>query len=197
MTALDVSTRDRRALILGGVVMLAVIALARGVPAVAQRYAAVRERASLATQRADRAQRAVRNASRTQAALRQVRAELATYDSALIQGNTPDGAAAELMQLVTEAAAAGDARVGSIQVAADTTGPRTTLAPVTARVTMSGDLMAVATMLQTLEAGPELLSVRELHISQSQMVRGQQVEVLQADLLVEGRYRRSREGAER
>jgi len=191
MTASDFSARDRRALIIGATTVLLVIAMARGAPALLKRYVAVRDGAALASQRAARAEWAVRNASRTRATLRQVRAELAGYDSALVQGNTPDDAAAALMQIVNEAAAVADARIGSVQLSADTVGTRTALSRVSARVSVGGDLMAVAILLQTLEAGPQLLAVRELHVSQSPSASRRQVEVLQADLLVEGLYRRT------
>ena len=191
MTASDSSARDRRALLIGATTVLLVIAMARGAPALVKRYVAVGDRAALASQRAARAEWAARNAPRTRATLRQVRAELAGYDSALVQGNTPDDAAAGLMQIVTEAAAVADARIGSLQVTADTVDRRTALSRISARVSVGGDLMAVAILLQTLEAAPRLLAVRELHVSQSPSASRRQVEVLQADLLVEGLYRRT------
>jgi len=191
MSASMLSPRDARVLALGSVVVLLLLAGGRGVPAMLSRAAEHRRNAAETAGRAAQAEWSVRNAERTRKALGQVRVQLAAYDSALVDGTTPSGASAELAALVSDAASGAEARIGSIQLAADTLAGRAALARVTARVSVSGDLMAIALMLQLLEEGPQLLAVRELSLvpSQAGAVHAPS-ETLQAELLVEGLFRR-------
>lgn len=192
MTGIAMSPRDRRVLVLGGAVVLVILAAGRGVPALLAHAEERQRSAEVATQRAAGTEWTVRNADGMRRALGQVRMQLASYDSALVEGATPDAASARLAELVSDAAAETDTQLGSIRLSADTTGGPGALARVTARASVSGELMSVALMLQWLEEGPQLLAVRELSMAQtpSGVVRAQ-AEVLQVELVVEGLYRRA------
>jgi hypothetical protein len=198
MTALAISARDRRVLVLGVVVVTVLLVVGRGVPALLARGTQQRQRAAVVGEQATRAEWSVREADRTRRALAQVRTELATFDSALVSGAVPSAASAALAELVSDAASSADARIASIQLAADTLAARPALARVSARVSVSGDLMSIAQLIQMLEEGPQLLAVRELSVAPSQpgIARGQ-VETLQAEMLVEGLFRREPAGAVR
>jgi hypothetical protein len=196
MIVTRLSTRDRRVLAIGTAIVLAILIAARGVPALRARSALYREKAAASAARAARAEWSVRNAAHTRRMLDQTLARLAAYDSAIVDGSTGSAASARLAELVSDAADIADARLGAVQLAADTVRGRGRLARVTARASVTGDLMAIAQVLQSLEQGPQLLAVRELAITsvQAGVSRGQR-ETLQADLLVEGLYRPARSEA--
>jgi hypothetical protein len=193
MTSRKLSSRDARVLMLGTLVVTAIVVLSRGVPALRGRAERYREGAARAAAQAGRVEWSLRNADGTRRALERTRSQLAAYDSAIVEDETPSAASARLAELVSDAAEVAEARLGAVQLGADTIAARGTLARVTARASVTGDLMAIAQMLQALEEGPRLLAVRELGIvpMQTGAVRGQP-EVLQAELLVEGLYRPSR-----
>ena len=198
MRGSSISSRDRRVLLLGGTIVIALLVVGRGLPWLHAHIQERRQAALAATQLATQAEWQVRTAEPTRRALKQVHSELAAYDSALVDGVTPSAASASLAALVSEAASIGDAQIGSIQLAADTLASRDVLSHVTARVSASGDLMSLALMLQGLEQGPQLLAVRELNMvrSPSGSARGQ-TESLQVELLVEGLFRHHTTGGSR
>jgi hypothetical protein len=192
MIALRVTDRDRRVLVLGGVCMLLIAGLGRGIPALgrwtAQRQREAAESAHLLAQR----EWLTRNARGLDRELTRVRRELATYDSALVEGETPSTASARLAQLVSDAVSDTDARLASIRMSADSAGKPGELAHVVAYASVSGDLFSLATVLQSLEEGPRLLAVSELSLASMQSaVARTQAEQLQAELVVNGLYRRA------
>lgn len=198
MTGAPLNPRDRHVLMVGLVSVVAIVAGGRGFPWLAE-YTAKREfEAGIAASRAARADEALRHAQRTDVALQRVRADLALYDSSLVEGETPSAASARLAELVSEAASGTDARLGSITLGVDSSGKGERLSRVTARASLSGELYSIVLVLQSLEEGPHLLAVRELSVTQAQPVASQrQIEVLQADILVEGLYRYGEAGIHR
>jgi len=191
MTRSMLSTRDARVLALGAAVVITLLGIGRGVPMLLARTADRRQSATSASQRAARAEWSAQNAESTRRTLDRIRTQLVAYDSALVEGATPSAASAALAELVSNATSDADARLGSIQLTADTLVGRGALARVTARVSVSGDLMSIAQLLQMLEEGPQLLAVREVNLVQSQPgVAHGQPETLQVELLVEGLFRR-------
>jgi hypothetical protein len=198
MTGPTLSVRDRRVLVFGGMIVLAIAVLGRGVPALRAHAVEQRARAADAVHRAARAEWQARHAHEMQHALRQTRLRLAAYDSALVRGATPSEASASLAELVSDAVDGTDARLGSIQLGADSAGTPGALARVTAHASVSGELMSIALVLAALEQGPQLLAVRELSIggAQPNLARNQR-EQLQAELVVDGLYRRAAAGRAR
>lgn len=192
MTAPLRSPRDQRVLAVGVGAVLIIVLSAQGVPRIIE-YTSARERqANAAIARATRAEQAIHRAGRTHSTLRLVRAGLATYDSALVEGTTSSAASARLSSLISEAVDGTDARLGSVTLGVDSSASRGKLARVTARASLSGELFSIALVLQALEEGPHLLAVRELSLTQPQPVASPtQVEIMQAEIMVEGLFRRT------
>jgi hypothetical protein len=192
MMRLRITDRDRRVLVLGGLCMLLIAGLGRGIPALG-RWAAERQREAVeSTQQLAQREWLARNARGLDRELARVRRELAAYDSALVEGETPSTASARLAQLVSDAIADTDARLASVRMSADSATKRGELAQVVAYASVSGDLFSLATVLQSLEEGPRLLAVSELSIASMQSgVARTQAEQLQAEVVVQGLYRRA------
>jgi hypothetical protein len=192
MTAPGITERDRRVLIAGGVGILLIVALGRGLP-VLRRHVADRQSVAAATaQQVAHEEWLAHNARSLDRELARVRQYLATYDSALVEGETPNTASARLAELVSNAVSDTDARMGSIRLSADTAGKPGELAHVVAYASLTGDLFAIATVLQALEGGPRLLAVSELTVASLRAgIPRTEAEQLQVDLVVDGLYRRA------
>jgi hypothetical protein len=109
-----------------------------------------------------------------------------------VEGETPNTASARLAELVSDAVSDTDARLGSVRLSADTAGKPGELAHVIAYASIAGDLSSIANVLETLEAGPRLLAISELSVASMQGgVARSQPEQLQAELVVDGLYRRA------
>jgi hypothetical protein len=189
LSAIRLSPRDRFALAFGAGVMLLLVALGRGMPALLGWTRDHRARATAAAAELARAEHSVRNLARTRRVLSQAESRLAAYDSALLAGHTPASAGAALAALLSEAASVSEAALGAVQLSADTAA-RSVLARASARASVSGDLESVALFLETLEEGPQLTAVRELSITPSQpFVAPGQREMLRLEITVEGLFR--------
>jgi hypothetical protein len=192
VTALRISDRDRRVLVLGGACMLLIAGLGRGVPAL-RRWSAERQRqAAESTELLAHREWLAHNAHGLEREMASARRALATYDSALVEGESPSTASARLAELVSDAVSDTDAKLASIRMSADSVTRPGELGHVVAYASVSGDLASLATVLQTLEEGPQLLSISELSIASMQpAVARTQAEQLQAELVVDGLYRRA------
>jgi len=192
MIALRMTDRDRRVLVVGGASILLIVGVARGLPALSAYAAERRAEAARSTELLRHREWLSGNARGLERELVRVRGQLAAYDSALVEGETPSTASARLAQLVSDAVSETDARLASIRMSSDSAAKNGELAHVVAYASVSGDLTSLATVLQLLEEGPHLLSVSELSISSTQAaVPRTQAEQLQAELVVEGLYRRA------
>ena len=192
MNALSISDRDRRVLVLGGTCMLLIAGLGRGIPAL-RRWSAERQRqATESTELLAHREWLAHNAHGLDGEMTRVRRTLAMYDSALVEGESASTASARLAELVSDAVADTDARLASIRMSADSVVKPGELGHVVAYVSVSGDLTSLATVVQSLEEGPRLLAVSELSIASMQpAVSRAQAEQLQAELVVDGLYRRA------
>jgi hypothetical protein len=174
--ALNISDRDRRVLVLGGASMLLIAGLGRGIPAL-RRWSAERQRQAVeSAELLAHREWLAHNAHGLDREMARVRRELATYDSALVEGESPSTASARLAELVSDAVADTDAKLASIRMSADSVTKPGELGHVVAYASVSGDLASLAAVLKALEEGPQLLSVSELSI---------------AELVVDGLYRRA------
>jgi hypothetical protein len=149
-----------------------------------------RQRADLATRAAGRAVEGRRDAERMHRLLASLGSWRVAYDSALVAEGAPSVASARLAEVLGDAASASEAQLGAVQLSADTAVARGALMKTRVRATVSGDLMSIALFLETIEAGPPLLAVRELTVTQPQLgVTAGQAERLQAEVVVEGLFR--------
>ena len=182
------SARDRRALVVG-VCIVSTGAMARLVPSgwrwVDDHTAGARAKAIAAA----RDVQSVRELPRTRVALSSVRSQLARYDSATVDGDAPDAAGAELAELMTTAANAADAQLTSVQLVSARES-KDAFGRVAARANLTGDLEALAIFLEGLEAGPQLVAVRTISLTQPDAnLPPARRETLRAEVEVEALYR--------
>jgi hypothetical protein len=186
---MQVSKRDRRVLLIGAIAVTAILVGGRGVPALLAFTGEERRHAEEATARAARSEWLAHNANALSHALERSRGELARHESAFVAGTTGNAASANLAQIVSDAVAESDARLGAIRADADSTVARGDVAHVVAHASITGDLESIATVLRTLEQGPPVLVISELSIAATQPnVPHDQAEQLQAELVVDGLY---------
>ena len=192
MSLPTINPRDRRALVVGAVVIIATLILTRGVPALlswtAERQSSAAElttelnalRHAVATQRARRDELQVGTAS------------LARLEAGLLAGATPASAAAALAQFVGAATDSSGVHVRSTQVRGDTARTGAVFAPVSVRIDATADVRGLTNLLVRLERGPMLLVVRTLSITQPDP--GSEMEALAVELTVEGLSRPGAKG---
>lgn len=159
------SRGDRRALAWG---VAAIATLLGGSRAVREWRSWDREARAAAVERiieAEQAEASVRELRETVDSLEQRKERLVALAPALLDTESPGAAAAALASLVSSTAASAGLQVQAIQVAADSAG--TVMFPrVSARADLIGDIHGLAALLQALERGPTLLSIRQLSITQ-------------------------------
>jgi hypothetical protein len=179
------STRDRRALLLGGSALaLATVGL-RGLPALLGWTTS--ERVQL-----QRIEFAIEDARREAAALpwmrdsaivRRMRAR--ALDPLFLRGASPSLAAAYLANELSDDAKASDLQMAALQ--ADPSDSTQSIQYVRARASVSGDLKAVMRFIARVEAGPPMLAVREVSLSaRDGQASAQHPEVIHADIVIEG-----------
>ena len=180
------SSRDRRALLVGAVTIGSVVLMALGYPRYRAWRSVAMDGASIATAELALAERSVAGFTGTSAALANARSQRGMLDTLLLTGGSAAGAAAALSNAISDAAESAEADLGSVTVQQDST-KRSVLTHFRARASLSGDVGTIAAFLDALEAGPPLVAVREWAISAgaASTVAGQP-ETLRMDVLVEG-----------
>jgi len=158
-------SRDRRALAVGVVVVVLLIAFARGLPALRRWQADVRDSSAALTQEAARARMTVAHERATRDSLAARQRRFIALAPLLLGGETPAMGSATLASLISTAATAASVRLGPVQVQADTVA-RGVFSRVGVRAEITGDIRGVSAFLSILERGPTLVSVRELTIAQ-------------------------------
>jgi hypothetical protein len=195
MSTTLLSGRDRRTALLGMVVILMILVIGRGVPAV---IAWQHEEVASAKELLDAAARASRLVSALPVirdSLRARSARLAALDSASVPGDMAATAAAGLASIISNAAddagVKADGLEPHVDVEAHTLGssgkPRAIHAffPVSVHGSVTGDAVGLAQFLADLEHGPTVLRVRSLSVTQPDPAAGSdRMEVLRADFTV-------------
>ena len=190
MIRMALTPRDRRALIAGAATIGILGIVGRVVPA----WRAW-QRASLAETEhveldAGRAAGLVRMRRALHDSLVARRHRLDSLASASFGGDSPAAGGASLAAVVTDAAGRAGVTIGAIDISADSMGAGP-LVRVRVRANASGDIAGIASLLAELERTPARLVVRALSIQGSDVGAGaDRAEVLQADLLVEGVWRK-------
>jgi hypothetical protein len=192
VSKIAMTARDRRLLVGGAIVVLGILGTGRGVPALLAHTKERQRAAAELTARATRSAWLARNAGTLARALTRSDEELARHRAAFVAGSTAGAASANLAELVTDAVGATDARLSSIRASADSDTAPSEVGRVVVHASVTGDLLSLATVLQTLEEGPHVLVVSELSVAATQPTVAQdQPEQLQAELVVDGLYRAS------
>jgi hypothetical protein len=186
------SSRDRRALSLGTLVIAATIAGARGVPALREWSETSVASAREVVGEAERARRSAMGAGAL-ADTMQVRSErFIALAPALLDGKSAATAGATLASIVSGAAAASDAKLGSVQLRADSVpdssaAARRTFTRVAVRASLTADVRGLSRFLLALERGLTLLSIDELSVTQPEPgADGTRPEMLQVEIIVAG-----------
>lgn len=181
--------RDRRALVYGTALLLGIVLMVRGLPALRGWTSSHAEAADLQRERLLLASGAAHRLADSRARLTAVRQDLSAYGSLLLGGSTISAAGATLAEAVATAAEDAEVTLGAVQLRGDSAGTGR-LVRIGARTSLTGDLASIAFFLALLEAAPELLVLRELTIVQPEpAITRERVEALRAELLVEGMYR--------
>jgi Tfp pilus assembly protein PilO len=174
-------------LILGVVTIITMLAVAVVLPHYRDWSTTAMARGEQEVTRLTRARHAIRYHQRTSAALREIQRRLAVLDSTALPGSSASAASTALSDAISEAAEGSGATLGSVQFRRDSATSLHTLTRIGARASVTGDIEAIALFLESLEAGPRLIAVREWGISAAST--GQmpgQPETLRLDVLVEG-----------
>jgi type II secretion system (T2SS) protein M len=190
---LAVSSRDRRALTVGAIGIISVVVLARGIPALRRWSDASVASAREVAEEAARAAVSVRGASTLKDTMHARGERFIALAPVLLDGSSTATAGATLGSIVSGAAAAADAKLGSIQVLPkaarrDSSGtlPRA-FARVSVRASMTADVRGLSKVLLALERGPTLLWVEELSVTQPEPAGdGSRPEMLEVELVVAG-----------
>ena len=185
--------RDRRALSLGALVIAATIAGARGVPALREWSETSVASAREVVGEAERAQRGVLGANALADTMRVRSERFVALAPAVLDGKSAATAGATLASLVSGAAAASDAKLGSVQVRADTAvrdssaAARRTFSRVAVRASLTADVRGLSRFLLALERGLTLLSIDEISVTQPEPgADGTRAEMLQIEIVVAG-----------
>lgn len=180
------SRRDRRALLVGVLSIVAMTIVSRGLPAWRAWQHDTRQQATTVIAELSRAEALLRS-HRTLADSLAARGErFAGLIPEFLSGKSPAAAGATLAGLVSGAAADAGVELGSVEIRPDSLGSGE-LTRVSVRVNASGDVRGVMNMLATLESGPELLAIRSLKIDQPDPgASSATMERLRVTLVVEG-----------
>ena len=160
---MNLSTRDRRALTVGAVIVGALLLGSKGLPAW-QRWSHASDASAVELRRqlaADsiRIARLPSTLDSLDARIERLRAARA----ALVVGETAQEGAAALGRVVTEAARVGQVRISGLRVTVDTAAAGALLL-VTVELTANGDVEGLSRLLGGIEGGSALLSVEKLNV---------------------------------
>jgi hypothetical protein len=162
---LAMSDRDRRTLLLGALVVGALVAGVRGVPAVRGWQESARAASAEMQDAVARAEGALAHLAPALDSLEARRERFIALAPGVVDGDTRAAAGAALASRLSGAAAGAGVRMGAVQVRPDTVSTGT-FTRIVARADATGDLPALARLLADLERGPELLAIREISINQ-------------------------------
>jgi hypothetical protein len=188
-----VTHRDRRALILGGIVIAAAVLGLRVVPAGIRRataaHALLRERAGLLAR--TRAELASLPGLRDSAAV--LTRALVALAPQVLSGSTPAEASADLSGRMNLAASRAPARVDRLDPLADSSGAGR-LGRARVRAALQTDVRGLVAFIRAIDAGDEVLKLDELRIEAPEPgAPDRGPEVLRVEVTVSGWYIRPRD----
>lgn len=187
--------RDRRALLLGAMVVAGVVVGFRGPPAWRRWRAEARRAAAEMMSRVARTEAALAGFSSSLDSLEARTGRLRNLAPALLSGETPSEAASNLAGVVLELARMSSVRLDAVDVRIDTAGALP-LPRVTVEAQATADIVGLASLIHAIERGPTLLAVRRLAV-RPQTLEGpsDKVETLVVRFTVEGLALIRKEGA--
>lgn len=186
MMKMLLARRERRVLVAGGVLIIGMVALSRGIPAWTAWQHEARAAAAELAEEVARAEASVRGLEAMVDSLEARKERFVDLAPLLIGVKSPAAAASSLTLLINGVAQAAGVRVSAVRVGQDST-VDAVLRRVRVSAELEGDVRGIATLLSTLERGPTLLAIRELAITQPDPASpGDRPEALGVQLTVEG-----------
>jgi hypothetical protein len=182
--------RERRAVAMGTVTVLALLAV-KFTPAIGeQRQALIASDADVVATAA-RLDAEIRSLPAIKDSLTARRARLAALDSAVLDAETLAAGSASLAEMLSDASKIAPIELGPVQLVneqRDST-HREPFAPVAVRASLVGSVEAVMTFLTIIEQGPTLVNVRELSINRADAQQQSRPQAVRVELLVEALVR--------
>jgi hypothetical protein len=196
-TRLTLSARDRRTLTRGAVMIGAIVALGRGLPAWKRWDTDTRFRATEASHDAAVAVAGIRQLTAIRDSVAARTKRLDDLAPQLFEYKTTDEASAALAILVSDYADEAAVKVSSTQPRPTTGFSATRFTRIGVRVNATADVEGLMSLLSALEGGTKLVSVRELTVTQPEPAApDDRPEALRFELVVEGLAMRSREAGQ-
>ncbi len=186
MRRISIARRERRVLVVGGALIVGMIASSRGVPAWRDWQRDTLAAAAELAAEVARAEASVRGLQATVDSLEVRQRRFVALAPMLVGVESPSAATGALTLLVSGAAQAAGVKVLAIRVGRDSA-EGAVVRRVSLRADLEGDARGVASLLAVLERGPVLLAVRDVSITQPDPAApADRPETLSVQLLVEG-----------
>lgn len=179
------STRDRRALLIGSIVLGGSFALTRGIPAWLTLLAESADSASRETRALADARALIVAAPALRDSLTARRTRYLAMAPSVIASATPDEAVARLSGIVSESASNAGVVLSSLSLIADTTSVNGFGRP-SVRGEARGDVSGLTQFLLLIEIGPPMLRVSHLTVTQPDPVGTGRAEELRIAFVIEG-----------
>lgn len=190
MPGLTMSPRDRRALLIGTVVIGALVIGGRGIPAWRRWQQHSQAMADAAAIELERQQAALidQGAARDSLAARRKRFE--SLRSTWLDGDTPAAAGAALAGEISTAGEHAGVTVGALDIRIDSASSQP-FVPVRVHATATGDIQGIVNLLAGIEGARLAMAVRTLSIDAADPAPApNRAEVLRVELIVEGPWHR-------
>jgi len=162
------TSRDRRAVLIGAAVVVAAALLLRVVPAAARATSALRERATQRLGALARAREVVRESPAARDSLAAALAGMVALAPKLLEGRSRAEASASLASVVSLLAGRSGLKVLRVAPGADSAGG--IVQPVRLQAEFEGDIGGLTRFLAALESGQPLLSARSLGVTAPEAV---------------------------
>ena len=181
----SLSARDRRTLVIGALSIGGLVVVGRGVPAWrAWEHRAIASAAAAARATA-RDQALTRNARAIHDSLAARRARFTALAPTWLSGDSPAAAGAGLAAVITRAATNAAVALGTLDIHTDSAG-QAPFVPLRVRVSVSGDIQGLATLLAALDRGPVATNVASLDVQGGDPAAApQRPEILHADFTID------------
>jgi hypothetical protein len=176
---------DRRALIVGTMLIVPLALASKGIPTARRWQAAFVDSVRARVDERQRGNNAVRALPKLRAALVAQRSAAEEIGAPLSDSTSPAVAAAMLASLIDSMAAEAGVRVTSLELSADTT-RRAAVVPIRVRLTGACDVAGLMALMQSIESARAPVAVRELSVAAADPASSEmRPEVLHLDAVVE------------
>jgi type II secretion system (T2SS) protein M len=184
IATLGLNQRDRRTLVVGFGIVLSLVSLARGVPALRSWDADRRTEAQSAARQVAALRDGLKILPALHDSLRARDGRLVALDSSLLSGASPSAVAANLASALEDLADDNALKITAMQLHADTAATER-IASVAVRINGIADVTGFAGFLRAVEGNTTPMVVRALNVSQPEPIASDtKAEALHVDILV-------------